>query len=165
MGKNLTFRIWFYFRQGWSVYFAFVFAAINTLVTTYYLAIQKAPFLQEIFPTFISYVLIVASLAIPILAGVGYIHMKKSTAFKAEAAVGYESNPYVVRTFNDVELLLRLNLNLVNLLLLDYAKNDVSNEKLDDLIKLKNEIETYFSKREDDKQIDLALFRKFSNSQ
>ena len=42
-------------------------------------------------------------------------------------------------------------------------KNNISNEKLDDLKKLKNEIETYFDQRKDSKQIDIALFKKFSN--
>ena len=43
MKSNLAFRAWFYFRQGWSTYFAFIFAAINTLTVTYYLAIEKIP--------------------------------------------------------------------------------------------------------------------------
>ena len=46
MAKNLGFRGWFYFRTGWSTYFAFIFAAINTLTVTYYLAIEQAPILR-----------------------------------------------------------------------------------------------------------------------
>ena len=53
MGKNLGFRAWFYFRNGWSMYFAFMFAAINTLTVTYFLAIERVPFLTTIFPSFI----------------------------------------------------------------------------------------------------------------
>ena len=51
------FRYWFYFRIGWSQYFAFIFAAINTLTVTYFLAIEKYPALQAIFPSFLQYVL------------------------------------------------------------------------------------------------------------
>ena len=29
--KSTSFRAWFYFRTGWAVYFAFIFAAVNTL--------------------------------------------------------------------------------------------------------------------------------------
>ena len=47
--KSPFFRAWFYFRNGWSLYFAFIFAAINTLVVTYYLAIDKIPFLLDFF--------------------------------------------------------------------------------------------------------------------
>ena len=53
MQRNLAFRAWFYFRNGWSTYFAFIFAAINTLTVTYFLAIERAPSLQAIFPSFL----------------------------------------------------------------------------------------------------------------
>ena len=67
MGKNPGFRAWFYFRQGWSTYFAFIFAAINTLTVTYYLAIENYPFLKTIFPSFEQYILIVVLVGIPLL--------------------------------------------------------------------------------------------------
>ena len=47
MQKKSGFRGWYYFRQGWSLYFAFILAAINTLTVTYYLAIENLPFLKE----------------------------------------------------------------------------------------------------------------------
>ena len=62
MRANSGFRAWFYFRQGWSTYFAFIFAAINTLTVTYYLAIENYPVLQEIFPTFGHYVITVIAI-------------------------------------------------------------------------------------------------------
>ena len=74
MRKNLPFRSWFYFRQGWGTYFAFIFVAINTLVTTYYLAIREIPTLNVIFPFFINYVLIVSAIGIPLLIATGYLH-------------------------------------------------------------------------------------------
>ena len=163
MRQNIGFRGWFYFRQGWSTYFAFIFAAINTLVVTYYLAIENIPILKTVFPSFYVYMAIVIALGVPLLIFVGYAHQKKTASYKAEADIFYESNPHALRQYNDIELLLRLNLNLVNLTLVDYEKNNISNEKLDDLKKLKNEIETYFDQRKDSKQIDIALFKKFSN--
>jgi hypothetical protein len=163
MRQNIGFRGWFYFRQGWSTYFAFIFAAINTLVVTYYLAIENIPILKTVFPSFYVYMAIVIALGVPLLIFVGYAHQKKTASYKAEADIFYESNPHALRQYNDIELLLRLNLNLVNLTLLDYEKNNISNEKLDDLKKLKNEIETYFDQRKDSRQIDIALFKKFSN--
>ena len=47
MRENAGFRAWFYFRQGWTTYFAFIFAAINTMVVTYYLAVENIPILQN----------------------------------------------------------------------------------------------------------------------
>ncbi|SVE64402.1 uncharacterized protein METZ01_LOCUS517256, partial [marine metagenome] len=43
MTKNTGFRGWYYFRIGYSSYFAFIFAAINTLTVTYFLAIENYP--------------------------------------------------------------------------------------------------------------------------
>lgn len=90
----MPFRGWFYFRMGWSTYFAFVFAAINTLVTTYYLAIKDIPSLKVIFPSFAAYVGIITAIGIPLLIGIGYFHYKKSPAYSAETDIATESNPY-----------------------------------------------------------------------
>ena len=163
MKENLGFRGWFYFRQGWTTYFAFIFAAINTMVVTYYLAIENIPELKLVFPSFYIYLLVTSSLGIPLLIFVGYAHQKKTASYKTEADIYYESNPHASRMYNNTELLLQLNLKLINLLLPDYEKNKEPNEKLDELIKLKNEIETYFNQRKDNKQIDIALFKKIAN--
>ena len=66
MKQNIGFRGWFYFRQGWTTYFAFIFAAINTMVVTYYLAIENIPSLKTIFPTFYVYLAITTSTGIPL---------------------------------------------------------------------------------------------------
>ena len=97
MKKTLGFRAWFYFRQGWSTYFAFVLAALNTMVVTYYLAIEKAPFLKIIFPSFITYITVWIIIGVPLLVAIGYIHFKKSSAYSSEADIGVESNPYVYK--------------------------------------------------------------------
>ena len=94
MRENTQFRIWFYFRMGWSTYFAFIFAAINTLVVTYYLAIEKVPILTDIFPTFIHYVLILSSVLVPFLVLIGWLHYRRTAAYGSEAEVQVETNPY-----------------------------------------------------------------------
>ena len=74
--KNYVSRLWFYFRNGYGTYFAFILAAINTLTVTYYLAIEKFPTLQTIFPSFGQYVLIIAAIGIPLLISIGFVHFK-----------------------------------------------------------------------------------------
>jgi hypothetical protein len=113
--KNLFFRAWFYFRQGWSTYFAFIFAAINTLTVTYFLAIEEYPLLNSIFPSFLIYVLIVVSIGIPILVLVGYAHFKRSNAFRAEADINIEANPHQRRILSNTELLFPILLKLLEL--------------------------------------------------
>lgn len=141
--KELGFRVWFYFRQGWSVYFAFVFAALNTLVVTYYLAIEKAPFLQQIFPTFLSYIIIVMSFGIPILVIIGYVHMKKSAVFKAEVDIGIESNPHMKRLLLNTEEILQHQLFLTNILIKSSGNEKLDENDLIEIKKIRGELQRY----------------------
>ena len=95
--SKIGFRFWFYFRTGWMTYFAFILSAINTLVVTYYLAIERVPFLIEIFPSFAHYVGLAVIIGIPVLAAVGYIHYKRMPAYSSEVDIGIERNPYVFK--------------------------------------------------------------------
>ena len=74
MQKRYGFRGWYYFRQGWSLYFAFILAAVNTLTVTYYLAIDNIPELQAVFPSFAHYIITTVTIGIPLLVFVGYLH-------------------------------------------------------------------------------------------
>ena len=145
--SDLIFRAWYYFRNGWSLYFAFIFAAINTLTVTYFLAIENYPVLQSIFPSFLHYVVILSATAIPLLILIGYVHWKKSGARKAEIDINYEVDPYRARILVNSELILKINLNLIQL-----TTKLASNEKLtpDEIQKIKdlqNELVTFIDKR------------------
>ena len=156
--KDFGFRAWFYFRNGWSIYFAFIFAAINTLTVTYYLAIERVPFLVSIFPTFIHYVVITASIGIPLLILIGYAHWKRSGARKAEIDISYEVNPYITRVIVDSELILKLNLRLEKIL--GFIENGkLSDEQLDELKKLQNELNEFTSSRKFRSKDDWNYFK------
>lgn len=94
MGRPKPFRLWFYLRTGYAVYFTFIFASVNVMTVTYYLAIENLPFLKEVFPAFTDYVLTLLIVGIPVLVLTGWIHFRRSTAFKSEAEINVESNPY-----------------------------------------------------------------------
>ena len=138
MKSNLGFRGWFYFRMGWSTYFAFIFAAINTLTVTYFLAIENYPSLKLFFPSFEIYILIIVSVGVPLLVLIGFAHFKRTQAFKSEIDVMIESNPYQRRNTVNNEMNLRMNLQLIKLLtkLVNNEKLDTSeSEKLKELTK------------------------------
>jgi len=162
MKQNIGFRSWFYFRQGWTTYFAFIFAAINTMVVTYYLAVENIPELKIIFPTFYIYLLTAATIGVPLLIFIGYAHQKKTASYKAEADIYFESNPHSARMYNNIEFSIRLNLKLVNMLLIDSEKNNSSNEKLNELKEIKIEIEEIYNQRKVDKKADIELFKKLT---
>ena len=107
MGKSRGFRTWFYFRTGWSMYFAFVLSAVNTLTVTYYLAIEQIPVLKEAFPSFLHYIIIFVVAGVPILVSVGYAHFKRTAARKAEVDISVETNPYMVRILVNTEFVLK----------------------------------------------------------
>ena len=159
MGKNLGFRGWYYFRQGWSLYFAFMFAGINTLTVTYFLAIERIPFLTTIFPSFIHYVVIISSVAIPILVLVGYAHWKKTGARKAEIDIIYETDPYKIRTLVNSEMILKMNFNLALMITKMLNDQKPSKEELLELQKSQDKISKFITDRSFGNKIDLKYIR------
>ena len=158
--NNLMFRAWYYFRQGWAIYFAFILAAINTLTVTYFLAIDNYPSLKSVFPSFEQYVVIIAMIGVPILITAGYAHYKKTEGFKSEIDVLIESNPYQRRILVNTETVLSLQLKLI-LIIQEMAKNqDLDKNKIDELGKLYEEITTFIEKRTFLSDDDLEFFKK-----
>ena len=149
MRNNLGFRGWFYFRQGWSVYFAFIFAAVNTLTVTYFLAIDNYPFLKDIFPSFIHYVAVIVLIGIPLLVLVGYAHYKRTASFKAEADIHIEANPHLRRILTNTEIMLSMSLQLSEL-----SMKLMNNEKLtsDEMNNLK-QLQIEFQKQIGDRRV------------
>ena len=145
-----SFRGWYYLRMGFTAYFAFILAAINTLTVTYFLAIENYPELMAIFPSFEIYIVIITSVGIPTLIFVGYSHYKKTNVFKSEVDILVESNPILRRTTVNVDMNLRFNITLIDLIL-KLSKNKVSEDELNDAKKIQNEI------------IDLIKNRSLSN--
>ena len=149
MRNNLGFRGWFYFRQGWSVYFAFIFAAVNTLTVTYFLAIDNYPFLKDVFPSFIHYIAVIVLIGIPLLVLVGYAHYKRTASFKAEADIHIEANPHLRRILTNTEFMLTMSLQLSEL-----SMKLMNNEKLtsDEMNNLK-QLQIEFQKQIGDRRI------------
>ena len=147
MTKHVGFRGWFYFRQGWSVYFAFIFAAINTLTVTYFLAIENYSFLKEVFPSFIHYVVIISAIGIPCLVFIGYAHYKRTPSFKAEADIQIEANPHFRRTLINTELLLSMFLEISQLTMKLSNNEKLTDKELDQLSKLQQKLNEHINKR------------------
>ena len=164
MPKHRGFRGWFYFRMGWSTYFAFIFAAINTLTVTFYLAIEKYPLLEFIFPTFIHYVIIMCSIGAPVLIMIGYVHFKRTAARRAEVDVAYETNPYVARTLVNTQIILSLNLKLSEIILKLSTEEKLSKEEIVNIRKLHEELNDFVSQRTFKNKMDLEFFKKIEST-
>ena len=160
MDKHPGFRAWFYFRNGWSLYFAFVFAAINTLTVTYYLAIEKIPTLMSIFPSFVQYVLIISGLGIPILVLIGYVHFKRTKAFQSEVEIMIESNPVASRNIANSEMNLEINLKLLDIILRLYQNDKISDSELKEIRELHEKLSNFKNIRTIENHKDIDFVRK-----
>ncbi len=147
MRKNLIFRSWFYFRTGWATYFAFILSAINTLVLTYYLAIENLPFLKSIFPSFTYYAVIMTIIGIPVLTLAGYIHFKKSNAYKSEADINIEVNPHFRRILLNTEAILESDIKLSQLVLSILNNEKLSENQIEEIKTLRLQISEHLKNR------------------
>ena len=164
MVKNTGFRSWYYFRMGWSTYFAFIFAAVNTLTVTYFLAIENYPILKEVFPTFAIYIMILAGIGIPLLTLIGYVHFKRTPAYRSETAINYESNPYNRRLLVNSELILNLNAKLIELILKISQGEKISNDEISNVTKIQDELKTFTAERTLTNKKDLEFMKKLSGA-
>ena len=147
MKKRIIFRLWYYFRTGWSTYFAFILGAVNTLTVTYYLAIEKAPTLKEIFPSFIQYAAIGTIIVIPVLSLVGYLHYKKSEGFKAEADITVETNPHFKRMLHNTELTIPICIEILEMLSKISNNEKLTDQELLRISNLKNDLQKHSTKK------------------
>ena len=148
MGKNLGFRGWYYFRTGWVTYFAFIVAAINALTVTFFLAIERYPALNVIFPTFFHYVVIVVGIGIPVLVIVGYVHYKRSKSFRAEQDILIEASPHFRRILQNTEILLPAYLKLTELMVKLSENKKLTDKELEEVSKLQKQLNKHIDKRE-----------------
>ena len=160
MKTNLGFRSWFYFRMGYSTYFVFILAAINTLTVTYFLAIDNYPSLKEFFPSFEQYVVIIVCVGIPLLILVGYAHYKKTLAYKSETDVLIESNPYGRRDLVNSEISLQLDLKLISLILKMSNGEKIDKNEIAEVEKLSHEISKFVNERNFKNDLDIDFVKK-----
>ena len=160
MKQRIGFRGWFYFRTGWSTYFVFILAAINTLTVTYFLAVNNYPILKAVFPTFEQYAVVMISIGIPLLIVVGYFHFKKTVAYKSEMDIMIESNPYITRNTVNIDLSLKLNLKLISLLLNMSTGEKIDKNEIDEIKKLQHDILKFVSERDFKNNLDINFLKK-----
>jgi len=98
--KKIGFRNAYYFRMGYAIYFAIAVGVINTLSSTYYLAVKNFPLTHTIFPTFTSYAITTIFLGAPIVILTGWLHLKRIGTFAAEADITNEIHPYNYKLAN-----------------------------------------------------------------
>ena len=145
--------------MGWATYFAFIFAAVNTLTVTYFLAIERYPFLTTIFPSFLQYIVIIVGIGIPILVIVGYIHYKRTLAFKSEADVMVESNPYQRRNVVNNTISVEVAVKNMELLIKLTKQEKITEEEMNDLTKLYERYSEFLKERKFSDNNDMEFLK------
>ena len=146
--------------MGWSTYFAFIFAAINTLTVTYFLAIERYPELSVIFPSFPLYVLVITIIGIPLLILVGYVHYKRTLAFRSEVDVVLESNPYQLRNVVNNTINVKLTLKMYEMLLKLSQNQKLTENEIEELTKSHKEIQDLDASRSFANKMDIDFIKK-----
>ena len=147
--------------MGWSTYFAFIFAAINTLTVTYFLAIERYPELSVIFPSFPQYVLIITIIGIPVLILVGYVHYKRTLAFRSEVDVVLESNPYQLRNVVNNTINVKLTLKMYEMILKLSQNQKLTENEIEELTKSHKEIQDLDASRSFANKMDIDFAKKY----
>jgi hypothetical protein len=143
MRASLPFRAWFYFRMGYSVYLSFIMAVVNVMVTVYYLAISNIEGLKSVFPDFSIWALTVIIIGTPLGVAIGWIHLKRSPAYRSEMDVAVESNPYYYKLppgyWKDALVPVMLETMKLNIKLLN--KETLTENEMKDLKELQKKLE------------------------
>ena len=159
--NSLPFKLLYYFRGGWAMYFAFIFAAVNTLTVTYFLAIENYPELKAIFPSFEIYLLTIVAIGVPLLTLIGYTHYKRSPAYSSEAGIMLSANPYTRRALINSELNVELNIKISEILVKISNKEDTKKEMLE-LKTIHDKINEFVNERKFSNNKDLDYLKKMS---
>ena len=109
--------------MGYITYLSFLVAAANALVTVYYLAIDRIPDLNVLFPSFTVWTIFMVGVVSPVGVLLGWLHFKRTPAYTSEMDIAVEANPYYYKlppgywreALAPVLLeLLRLNLKIIS---------------------------------------------------
>lgn len=141
------FRFWFYLRQGWSTYFAFAVAMVNTVTLTYYLAVENYPALNDVFPSFLQYAALVVAATVPLVALAGYVHFKKSPSYRADVDIMTESNPYAVRMKRNSETMLGLAIEILALVAKTSEGERLSDAEKERISRIREDLAAYMRDR------------------
>jgi len=87
-------RYWIYFRQGHSVYLAFLMSFLNFIVIQYRLVVENIPILYKTLPRLWIFTIILLATYIPIATIIGWLDYKKGSV-PTDSALGARASPWV----------------------------------------------------------------------
>jgi len=82
-----------------------------------------------------------------VLVAAGYLHYKKSQAFKAEADINMEANPHFRRMLLNTEMFFPMYMRLTEMLLKLSKTEKLTEQEIEDLSTFQKELKEYMKNR------------------
>ena len=80
---------------------------------------------------------------VPVLTLIGYIHFKRSSAYRSEADISFEVNPYFRRILLNTELMVPFHLKMTELLLKLSQNEKLEKSEIEEIKKLQDELKEH----------------------
>lgn len=96
---KISFLFWravSYFRLGFSYYIGFALTVANFIMISYYLMMERIPFLKQVFPHFAYFILVLVLIITPMGISFGYLHARRTEAMAADSYVATRANPLTI---------------------------------------------------------------------
>ena len=134
LGEDWIRRRWFEFRQGHSIYLAFILSFSNFILISYRLLIERIPTLQSIFSELWIFVIFFIIIYIPAAILIGHWH--RTTQLRVDTTMFIVNNPMMARFFR---------------ILIDMQLGKASKEEIEEVRRLLLDIERKHFEKEEDK--------------
>jgi hypothetical protein len=85
MANQFMQRRWLDFRNGHSIYLAFVLTFVNFILITYNFAIERVSLLQDLIGNTVVFAILFIAVYVPAAIAIGYYHRKKQYTIENEA--------------------------------------------------------------------------------
>ncbi|WP_148680872.1 hypothetical protein [Candidatus Nitrososphaera gargensis] len=85
INKQFLRKRWLDFRNGHSIYLVFVLTFVNFILIAYNLAIEKVPFLSNIFGSLSAFTVVFIAIYVPAAMLIGYWHRRNQYSVENEA--------------------------------------------------------------------------------
>ena len=109
-------------------------------------------------------VIILVGIGVPVLVTVGYLHYKRSPAYRSESGIMQETNPYARRNLINSEMNLQINLEVLKIIIELSRNGKIEKTQMDKILKLKDELANYHASRSFTGDTDMKYLRRLQKT-
>ena len=95
---------------------------------------------------------------------IGYVHYKRTAAYKSETSILFESNPYSLRNIVNNQINLQINLELLKMLSKLLSNEKLTELELKEIKDLEKKLNEFTKTRKFEEKQDLSYLDKMRNN-